>query len=67
MDEPNLLQETYGVNITAYYNDLSNNMNELARKAVNSMSEELKKLDIFDEQALEKVFKPFLSFESTLL
>ncbi len=54
MEDKNLLNDTYGLNVTAYFNDFATSLNELTRKTLGSFASELKKMEIFDEQAIAK-------------
>ena len=55
MEDKNLLHETYGLDPTAYFNEIAANFNELTRKTLASFSSELKKMNIFDEATITKV------------
>jgi len=55
MEEKNLLQEYFDLDISAYFNDLSVSLADLTRTTLENMATEMKKLKIYDETHINRV------------
>ena len=56
MEDNKLLVENFGLDINAYFNELSQNLNNFTKETLKNMLEELISLKIMDEGAAAKVF-----------
>ena len=56
MEDNKLLIENFGLDINAYFNELSQNLNNFTKETLKNMLEELISLKIMDEGASAKVF-----------